>query len=339
MPARLRLLVFGPAWGAPSLDPACTKIVAWLRFCNMEDGRDFVLDACSNPHVMGMAGELPVLEIGGGDLQRTPDLAEPGDIVRALIALGHDVDAHLTAEQRAESLAFTALIEERLNLALLYSWWEDDANYDAVIRPALAAAMPLPLCYYLPWSMRRRVHSHLARRRCQSADTAYGMGEAALSALSVRLGTSDYIHCDSPSSIDASAFAYLTSILRCPLPHDRLRRALQSHTNLVMYCERISTAFFGGAPPLLPAVEPASHTSLTGSSVAGHPTAELRGAADASHRPTQLKKEPRTPKQERFRRRSRNAVVTAISGAVLYALAVDTFGSRTGEDEDQADNP
>lgn len=76
----------------------------------------------------------------------------------ALRERGYDPDAALDASQRADSAAYTALITERLNVALLYSWWVDDDNYE-IIRNEYAGKLPIPLCYYLPWSMRRKVHS------------------------------------------------------------------------------------------------------------------------------------------------------------------------------------
>ena len=340
---RLSLLSFGPAWGCPSLDAASCKAHAYLLFCGLQPGKDFAVEPCNNPHV-GLSGELPVLQVSGPDSGST--LAEPHEIFNTLSTLGYDPDSGLTALQKAESAAFTALIEERLAVALLFSWWEEEANYDAVIRPALAATLPLPLCYYLPWSMRRRVHSQLARRRCASASVAYAHGEAALEALAVRLDGRAFIHGDAPTSVDASAFAYLTAVLRCPLPDDRLRRLLRGHPNLVAYCERISADYFGGSEPLLP---PASGAEAAAAArrasdiraVAQGGAAGARAAADAAEAEAEAeaaggqKKQPRNPKQQAFRRRSRNAVLAAAGSALAYALAVDAFGKGEAESEDE----
>ena len=165
---------------------------------------------------------------------------------------GHDADVALSAEQ-SESAAFCALVEEVLGAALLYSWYEVGANYEQAIRPALAAGMPLPLSLYMPWSIRKRAHSQLARRRCLDDDDALARGEEALRALSVRLGARRFFHGDAPSSLDASAFAYLTAVLRCPLPEDRLRRCLRGLANLTRFCDVVEKKFFDGAPPPPPA--------------------------------------------------------------------------------------
>lgn len=333
-PPALRLLVFAPSFGAPSLDPECTKAYAYLLFCGLKEGADFSVEGFDNWR-RSLGADLPVLEMCS-----TGQLAEgPTEVCAALAKSGHDLDANLTPEQRAESLAFTALIEERLNVALLYAWWEDETNYDTVVRPALSSTLPVPLCYYLPWTMRRRVKSQLARRRCGSAEIAYGHGEAALAALSVRLGsTRPYFHGDKPSAVDASAFAYLSAVLRCPLPNERLRAALQQHPNLVSYVERISGAQFGGSAPLLARV--AAPAPRVPTALAGVAAYAERQAADAAAAAAAKAdgggKTPRTPKQEAFRRRSRNAVLGAAGATVLYALATDALGLT--QDKDGADS-
>lgn len=318
----IRLLAFGPAWGMPSMDAASSKAVAWMRFSGLREGVDFMVESCGRLHA-SVSGELPMLQTT--NVAGNRQLAEPHAVCQALVALGHDLDARLSAEQKAESLAFTALIEERLHIALLYSWWEEETNYDTVVRPVLGASLPIPLCFYVPWMLRRRVHSQLARRRVLDAAAAYAYGDVALSALSVRLGNRPFFHGDAPTSLDASAFAYLSAVLRCPLPKDHLRSAMRTHLNLVAFCERIAEKYFEGSAPLLPAVVPAVRALSTNArEYAEQQAADDAAAAQAAG--ASMTGKHRTPEQQRFRRRSRNAVLTTVGAAVAYALAVDTFG-------------
>ena len=116
---------------------------------------------------------------------------------------------------------------------------------------------------------------------------------------------------DTPSSVDTSAFGFLTAVLRCPLPNDRLRRSMQSRPNLIRFCERISAAYFGGSEPILPAVtaSPFAHKVLP-------------WWAQEEEEPLKLPttKETRTPKEQRFKKRSRNSVIGAIAAALLYVF-------------------
>ena len=334
----LRLLVYGPSWGSPSLDAACTRAYACLLFAGLKEGADFIIEACDNPH-RSLGGELPVLEVCS-----TGQLAEgPHEVCAALNKLGHDADAGLGPSQRAESAAFARWWRAAPGRAALFVVG-GRSNYNAVVRPALAKALPIPLCYYLPWSMRKRVRSQLARRRCGSADAAYGFGEAALDALSTRLGGSGrlFFHGDTPTSVDASAFAYLSAILRCPLPNSRLRDALKSHATLVSYVERIAERYFGGSAPLLPAVNapvlggpsrPLQGMQAFASAAAA--AAEQQSNGNGSGADGAETKEKRNPKQAAFKRRSRNALIGAAGVTFLYAIATDQF-ARGAEEGDSS---
>ncbi|KAL3893079.1 MAG: hypothetical protein SGPRY_014494, partial [Prymnesium sp.] len=302
-----------PAWGAPSLDAECTRAQTYLRMCGLSPPHDFSLHHATNPQLTPH-NTLPVLQI-----------ARQGE--RAGEA-GHDPDKSLDPSQKAESLAYISLVTERLGVALLHSWWADEENYE-VLRAAYAGRLAVPLCYYLPWSIRRKARSQLARRACAEADVAYAFGEEALSALACRYADRSFFHGDQPTSVDAAAFAYLTAVYRCPLPNDQLRQAMRSHRNLVSLVERISTHFFGGSHALLsPSPPPALPPPNSGKAVGEAEEAAAAGKGSA--------KSSRTPKAQRFKQRSRNALVAAGVTALVYAFATDITGRQEqNEEEDE----
>lgn len=86
---------------------------------------------------------------------------------------------------------------------MLYAFWAEDDNYNGVLRPAYAGRLPVPLCFYVPWTMRRRVLSQLARRGALREGAAYATGGAALEALAVRLAGRDSFFPSGPSGADA----------------------------------------------------------------------------------------------------------------------------------------
>jgi hypothetical protein len=57
--------------------------------------------------------------------------------------------------QRAELLAFLALIAAKLEPATTYTTWCEGESYSRHTRAAYGAGLPLPLSYWLPWSQRR----------------------------------------------------------------------------------------------------------------------------------------------------------------------------------------
>ena len=173
----LRLLQYSPAWGAPSVDPRCTKAQAYLRVC----GRSYEVEDAS----AAAPGWSPLLLPVPRDGARA---VEPDGLYAHLREGGIDADAKLSAEERAESAAWTALVEERLGLALLYACWAEEDNYAAVLKPAYAQRLPLPLCLYLPWTMRRRALSQLARRGAMGERAAVHCSAAVNKARSQREG-------------------------------------------------------------------------------------------------------------------------------------------------------
>ena len=316
----LRLMQYAPMWGAPSLDAECTRVQAWLRFCGLLAGRDYSLEDCGP----ASTGELPVLAAEG------VGLVSGARIDACLCERGHDPDARLSAAQRAEGAAFSALVRYPLRLSLAYSWWGEAGNYSAVIRPAYAGSLPFPVGMYLPWIMRRRANSMLARQQSAEAEVAYVQGEEALRQLAARLGEAHYFFGDAPSSLDAAVFAYGTAILRCPLPHDRLRVSLKAHPNLVAFCERISADFFGASAPLLPPT--AAPVASEGAAAAGRPSAGPLPAANKEVAAPSAAS-ARTPKQLRFKRRARNALLGAAGSALLYMLSTDMLGGAEQAEE------
>ena len=83
----LRLLQYAPLWGAPSLDPECTRVQAYLRFCGLLAGRDYVLEDCGPASI----GELPVLAaegvglVSGGRIDACLCLLYPASTIPATI--------------------------------------------------------------------------------------------------------------------------------------------------------------------------------------------------------------------------------------------------------------
>ncbi|RHX96758.1 hypothetical protein DYB25_006311 [Aphanomyces astaci] len=61
-----------------------------------------------------------------------------------------DLDAPLTDKQRAESIAFRALVQEKLARVLDYCQWVDPITYSEVTRPAVQRVMPFPLNRVVP---------------------------------------------------------------------------------------------------------------------------------------------------------------------------------------------
>ena len=101
----------------------------------------------------------------------------------------------------------------------------------------------------------------------------------------------------------------------------RLRCSMRQRTNLVRYVERLHDRFFDGPATLLEAVP---MPPVTSSAVPQQSGAEENEGRQA--------KSSRTPKQQRFKDRSRNALLAAAGSMLLYVAAM----TDVREDLDEA---
>ncbi|KAG2466422.1 MTX3 protein, partial [Polypterus senegalus] len=164
----------------------------------------------------------------------------------------YNADYDLSAKQGADTLAFIALLEEKLYPALLHTFWVDAENYSNVTRPWFASRIPFPLNFYLPG----RKSSEAVNRilLTQGRPPLYSISEIeakiysdakeCLNLLSYRLGSSEYFFGNTPTSLDAFIFGFLGPLHKIHLPSGQLQQHLKQLTNLCHFCDNIISTFF-----------------------------------------------------------------------------------------------
>ena len=145
----LELHVWGPAFGLPSLDPACLATIAYFR--QRCPPSEWAVIA-SNPSVSPL-GELPALKDGDNWI------AGYRNIVTYLSDGSREqwnIDGDLNEQQLADCTAYTSFVESRglplLDLLLYVS----SENYNAATKPALANVLDWPHSWVLPGRLRER---------------------------------------------------------------------------------------------------------------------------------------------------------------------------------------
>jgi glutathione S-transferase len=78
-----------------------------------------------------------------------------------------------------------------------------------------------------------------------SCAEVYAIGKAALSALAVYLQEQPYFMGEEPTTLDATAYAFLTRVLWAPY-ESPLKTHLQTLPNLVGYCQRMREQYSPG---------------------------------------------------------------------------------------------
>lgn len=231
----LQLYVVGPGWGVPfsSSAPFPLKLETWMRFA----GLDFEVVVENN--------------IGKGPKGKTPWIVEDGvamgdsELIIAHLGARHgiDLDAGLTPEQRALSVAIRRMFEEHYHQAfehqLFFGRGSDArlAEFQAQLPPVIRWIAPRMLAS----SLRKQLYARGLGRHTEAE--VIEMGKADLDAASALLGDKPYFLGERPTLVDATAFGFLGVSVYVEGDNPLFTYAA-SKTNLVDYCERIRAAYF-----------------------------------------------------------------------------------------------
>ncbi|PWA19605.1 hypothetical protein CCH79_00006938 [Gambusia affinis] len=177
---------------------------------------------------------------------------EPTRILNFLRKQRFNADYELTARQGADTMAYIALLEEKLRPALLHTFWVDAENYSNLTRPWFASRSPFPLNFFIP---SRLANVALAR-------ILVTRGEGLLHTISEVEGKI-YSDAKDPTSLDAFAFGFLAPLHKADLPSSPLQSHLRQLDNLTRFCDNILAAHFSpDKPRLLPPVQETMDANL-----------------------------------------------------------------------------
>ncbi|HMU39014.1 MAG TPA: glutathione S-transferase family protein [Pseudomonadota bacterium] len=222
---------FGPVLGLPDPSPFVIKVAHYLRMI------DVPYEFCSSNPRKAPKGKLPFINDSG------TVVADSGFILDYLRKKYKDLDAGMSAQDKALATAVRAMIEEHFYFVMVAQRWKEDRGF-AVLSKAFGGLMKksgLP-GFAVPWV------AALARKQIVSALHAQGtgrhtqqevetMGIAVLEALSEFLGEKNSFLGDAPRSIDATVFGFLWLVLETPYENG-VKSFAQTKGNLVAYTQR-----------------------------------------------------------------------------------------------------
>jgi glutathione S-transferase len=231
----IELWQFPTGLGLPNLSPFCMKVETWLKLAGLPYRTRFTLNLARAP-----LGKLPVVRLEDGRL-----IADSHTIIDELTrARGIDLDAGLTAAERAVAHAFTRLCSDHLYWAIVHSRWRDEAGWRTT-RDVFFAKLPATLRWIAEPLVRRK---NLAQLRGQglgrmSGEEIYRRGAQDIDAIAAYLGSKPYFFGDRATTTDAGVYAFLASCWEIQLDTP-LKAAVASHANLVAYCRRMRERCF-----------------------------------------------------------------------------------------------
>ncbi len=230
----ITLYQFPPCWGLPNASPFCMKVENYLRMSNLPYRTEVVLNPAKGPK-----GKLPYITDGANTVADSSFIL---DYLKA--TYGDQLDAGLDIRTRAEAHALRRLMEEHLYWCAVYDRWAVDENW-ALTKPAFFGSIP-PGVRDLVAALARRgqlraLHGQGVGRH--GRDDVYALGRTDLTALADYLGTKPYFLGSEPTTLDATAYAFLANLLWVPIdsPLTRHTRALD---NLVAYAGRMKQRYY-----------------------------------------------------------------------------------------------
>ncbi|MCB9555764.1 MAG: glutathione S-transferase family protein [Deltaproteobacteria bacterium] len=226
-----------PAWGLPNISPFAIKVETFLRMVDL-------------PY------KARPVDPRKGPRQKIPWIDDDGVIVAdSQLIVDYlsqkyrcDLDQDLSAEQRALGHALRRMLEEGAYFVGLYARWIDPEGWP-LIKALLGPLLPRLLAPMILRILRKKITAQAYAQgtgRHPPADI-YKLGSADLEAAATLLGDQPYFLGDEPSSVDATAFAFLTSLLWAPFDSPMSRRAAD-FPQLDRYCHRMWQRYYADRP-------------------------------------------------------------------------------------------
>ncbi|XP_029998824.1 metaxin-3 isoform X1 [Sphaeramia orbicularis] len=249
MAAAMELRCWGGDWGLPSVHTESLIVLAYSKFSGAQ-----VTVSPIDWTWKTLTATVPELVCGEAAVK------DPNQILNFLRKQRFNADYELTARQGADTMAYIALLEEKLRPALLHTFWVDAENYANLTRPWFASRSPFPLNFVVP---SRHANNALSRilltkgesplhRITEVEGKIYSDAKECLNLLSYRLGTANYFFGNSPTSLDAFVFGFVAPLHKASLPSSPLQSHLSQLDNLTRFCDNILALYFSSNHPCPP---------------------------------------------------------------------------------------
>ncbi len=231
----IKLYSFGSNFGVADASPFVLKVDAYMRMAGIQFKNIASLENLRK----APKGKLPFIDDNGEIIADSQAI-----IAHFKQKPEQDLDKDLTDEQRATGYLVTKSLDENLYFVLLYYRWFIDENW-IITKDAFFGELPFPLKYFLPGLIRKQVVKALKGQGISrhTNEEIQQILRSSLQSLSDLLGSRNYFFGDKPSSLDATAFAFLAQFILVDLD-DQYNQIAREYKALVSYCDRINAEFY-----------------------------------------------------------------------------------------------
>ncbi|QRV85878.1 hypothetical protein RhiJN_13896 [Ceratobasidium sp. AG-Ba] len=357
-PTSLVLHIWPAQWELPSIDPQCIAAVIYMQLTF--PGRYSIVE-CSDPD-QSPSGQLPFLTHEHNEISPLPSIIAYLDSLSRSEShsINAPVDAGLKPSQAQRSTVWKAYATSQLGDLLAHQMFVE--HYWTFTHGALAKLMPLPQRLYVPGRLRKMhrprlesigmwdahfieepetlkpviktpekpkvssaqvyKHAFAKERLLERARTAFGL-------LSNLLQTDEFIHGDSPTSLDITIASHILPLLYIPFPNTVLSSELRtSFPELASHADRV-LEYSRTAPsaPTLPT--PTVRSSFS--------TVINSWRRDANVFAQEKEKGPRAEKEASLKYGKWAFALLAGVGSIVYLLATGIVSISMGDVEEEVE--
>ncbi|KAF8609984.1 hypothetical protein BDV93DRAFT_482949 [Ceratobasidium sp. AG-I] len=265
----LFLHVWPSQWNIPSFDPQCSAALMYMQLAF--PGRYAIIE-CSDPD-QSPSGQLPFLTHENIEVSPLPSIISYLEsLARAeSLSVNASIDAKLKSSQAQRDIAWKAYITSQLGDLLAHQLYVE--HFWSFTRGALAKFMPIPQRWFVPNRLRQMhqprlkaigmwdahyieepetvkpvtttpqppgVPPALVYKKAFARERLLERARATFQLLTDLLSSQDFIHGDSPTSLDIILAAHILPLLYIPFPNLVLAPELRSSfPELASHADRV----------------------------------------------------------------------------------------------------
>ena len=230
----ITLFQFYRVWGLPNASPFCMKVETYLRMVKLPYENKFVNNPQKSPK-----RKLPHIKMDGKFYSDSEMIID--ELKRRF---GDTLDKGLSEEQKALAVLIDLALGERLYWIMVYLRWQDNEGWEHM-KETMFVKLPALAKLFVPNMIRKYMFKQLNQQGMgrHSREEVLQLGIKNLEAMVSLLGEKKYVLGDKPTSVDATAFAFLANIIWSPLDDPFKRFALEQN-NIITYCNRMWDEYY-----------------------------------------------------------------------------------------------
>jgi glutathione S-transferase len=237
----IKLFVFPRMFAIPNLSPFCCKLETWLRMANVS----YEVVQTRDPRVAPRK-KLPFIDDNGHRLADSSLVIEHVSRTRSI-----DLDAHLSATERATALLVKRTLEEHYAFVLAYTHLlrDEGAKYTS----SRFDALPSMLRPFIARAVQNNVKNLLWQQgilRCGHEEIVAAAIDDWRAVLTL-MSEGPFFFGDHATNIDATIFGTLAPTVFTPI-ETPIQSFVRSQPRLLAYATRMRSRFF---PELVPAAK------------------------------------------------------------------------------------